>query len=85
MTPNLLTLTREKREFAMKRFLMPATALATTKKVAFAILCCTLLMLFAAPAWADQCSAPTVGVGTGARRQCHRSRYLRGGHHRLCG
>jgi hypothetical protein len=37
----------------MKRFLMPATALTAMKKVAFAILCGTLLMLFATPAWAQ--------------------------------
>jgi hypothetical protein len=48
----------------MKRHLRLFTALSA-KRVAFTILCCTVLMLFAAPAWADQCSAPTVGVGTG--------------------
>jgi hypothetical protein len=34
---------------------MPATSLATIKKLGFALLCCALLTLFAAPAWA-QCS-----------------------------
>jgi len=58
----------------MKRLLMPATALSI-EKVAFAILCCTLLMLFAAPTAAqelDQCSglhgvpsALPVGSATG--------------------
>ena len=48
----------------MKKHLLAFTALSM-KRVAFTILCCTVLMLFAAPAWADQCSAPTVGVGTG--------------------
>ena len=34
------------------------------RRVVFTILCCTLLMLFAAPAWAqaDPCNAPTVGA-----------------------
>jgi len=38
------------------------------KRVAFTVLCCTLLMLFAAPAWAqaDPCNAPTVGTPAGA-------------------
>lgn len=49
----------------MKRHLLPFTVLSI-KRVAFTILCCTLLALFVAPAWADQCSAPTLGVGTGA-------------------
>jgi len=37
------------------------------KRVVFTILCCTLLMLFAAPAWAtaDPCNAPTVGTPAG--------------------
>lgn len=52
----------------MKRNLMPATSLAAMKEIAFAILCVTLLMLVAAPAWAqgDQCSgALPVGTATG--------------------
>ena len=48
----------------MKRHLLPFTVLSM-KRAAFSMLCCALLMLFAAPAWADQCSSPTVGVGTG--------------------
>jgi uncharacterized repeat protein (TIGR01451 family) len=35
------------------------------RNVGFALLCCAVLMFVAAPAWADQCSAPTVGSGTG--------------------
>lgn len=51
----------------MTRFLMPTTTLTTLnlKKTAFTLLCCTVLMLAAAPVWADQCSAPTLGPGTG--------------------
>jgi uncharacterized repeat protein (TIGR01451 family) len=51
MNPNSRSLTREKRELQMMRRLMPAT-LATMTKIAFTLLCCTLLMLVAAPAWA---------------------------------
>ncbi|MFY9561213.1 MAG: PxKF domain-containing protein [Terriglobales bacterium] len=40
----------------MKRFLVPTTAPAAMKKMVFTILCVALLMLVAAPAWADQCS-----------------------------
>ena len=66
MTANIRTLTKEMREVPMKRFLVPTTALAPMKKMAFTILCVALLMLVAAPAWADQCTAPTVGgVGIG--------------------
>jgi hypothetical protein len=50
MTANLLALRRRKRAFAMKRLLMPAPALTTLKKLAFTLFCCTLLMVFAAPA-----------------------------------
>ncbi len=40
---------------------------AATKKMAFAIFCCTLLTLVAVPAWADQCSAPSGDrTGTGS-------------------
>jgi uncharacterized repeat protein (TIGR01451 family) len=64
MTANLRTLTKEKRELPMKNILMPATALAAMKKLAFAILGVALLMLMAAPAWAqDQCTA-ALPVGT---------------------
>ena len=74
MTANLPTLTREKRAFPMKRLLMPATALTTLKKAAFTLLCCTVLMVFAAPTAAaqDPCSglngvpsALPVGSATG--------------------
>ena len=65
MNPNLRSLTKEKREVQMMRRLMPATLAAMTK-VAFTLLCCALLMLFAAPAWADQCSTPTLGPGAGS-------------------
>ncbi len=63
----LLTLTREKRAFPMKRLLMPATALTTLKKVAFTLFCCTVLLVFVATTAAaqDACSAPTLGPGTG--------------------
>ena len=50
MTANLRNLTREKREIPMKRLLMPATTLTTLKKIAFILLCCTVLMVFTAPA-----------------------------------
>jgi uncharacterized repeat protein (TIGR01451 family) len=51
----------------MKKLLMPATPLAAIKKMAFAILCVTGLMLVAAPASADQCSQPSGDQqGTGA-------------------
>jgi hypothetical protein len=66
MTANLRTLTKEKREVPMKRLLMPTTALAAMKKMAFTILCVALLMLVTAPAWADQCAgALPVGSATG--------------------
>jgi uncharacterized repeat protein (TIGR01451 family) len=56
MNPNLRSVTKEKRELQMMRRLMPATLAAMTK-IAFALFCCTLLMLAAVPAWAaDQCS-----------------------------
>ncbi len=45
MTANLLTLTREKRAFPMKRHFMPASAQTALKKVAFAFLCFTVLMV----------------------------------------
>jgi uncharacterized repeat protein (TIGR01451 family) len=51
MNPNFRSLTREKREVQIMSHLMPAT-LAAMKKIAFTLLCCTLLMLVAAPAWA---------------------------------
>jgi hypothetical protein len=73
MTANLRTLTKEKRESPMKRFLMPATVLAAIKKIALAILCVTLLMIVAAPAWADPCTAPTLGpaaTGIGTATGC---------------
>jgi hypothetical protein len=66
MNPNFRDLTREKKEVQMKILVMRATTLATMKKTAFTILGCALLMFVAAPAWADQCSAPTVGVGAGS-------------------
>jgi hypothetical protein len=52
MTVNLRTLTREKREVPMTRFLMPATTLTTLnlKKTAFTLICCTVLMLVLAGA-----------------------------------
>jgi hypothetical protein len=54
MNPNLHSVTREKRELQMMRSLMP-NSLATMTKIALTLLCCTLLMLAAAPARADQC------------------------------
>jgi hypothetical protein len=56
-------MTRGKRELPMKKLLMPATPLAAMKKIAFAILCATALMLVAAPVRADLC--PAVGQATG--------------------
>lgn len=47
---NFMTLTREKREFPMQRLLMPATTLTTLRKIAFTLLCCTVLMVFGASA-----------------------------------
>ncbi len=64
MTANLRTLTQEKRELPMKKLLMPATALAAMKKLAFAIFCATLLMLMAAPVWA-QCPSFEFATGCG--------------------
>jgi hypothetical protein len=66
MTANLLTLAQERREPQTKAHLLPATVLSV-KRVVFVVLCCTLLMLFAAPAWADICSTafpkvPSCGV-----------------------
>jgi hypothetical protein len=66
MTANLLTLAPEKREPQTKAHLLPATVLSM-KRVVFVVLCCTLLMLFTAPAWADVCSTafpqvPSCGV-----------------------
>ncbi len=62
MTANLRTLTKEKRELPMKKLLMPATALATMKKLAFAIFCATLLMLVATPAAAADICSTAFGV-----------------------
>jgi uncharacterized repeat protein (TIGR01451 family) len=50
MTANLLTLTREKRAFSMQRLLSSTTTLPTLKKVAFTVICCTVLMAFVASA-----------------------------------
>ena len=65
MTSNLLTLTQEKRELQTKGHLRSATALSI-KRAVYAVLCCTVLMLFAAPAMADVCSTafpvPSCGV-----------------------
>jgi hypothetical protein len=55
MTANLLTLAQEKREPQTKAHLLPAIILSV-KRVVFVVLCCTLLMLFTAPAWADICT-----------------------------
>src|SRR6266851_8521518 len=54
MTANLCTLTEEKRELPMKRFLMPATTLAVIKTVAFATLCGALLLVLTVPARAGE-------------------------------
>ena len=54
MTSNLLTLTQEKRELQTKGNLRSATALSI-KRAVYAVLCGTVLMLFAAPAMADVC------------------------------
>src|ERR1700730_15767642 len=50
----------------MERGVTRLIMLAAIKRVALAILCAILLMLVANAAWADQCSAPTVGEGAGA-------------------
>jgi hypothetical protein len=63
MTVNLRTLNKEKRDFPMKRFLMP-TAPAAMKKMAFTILCVALLLLVAAPAWAADPCSPALPVGS---------------------
>jgi len=65
MAANLLTLTREKREFPMKRLLMPATTLTTLRKIAFTLLCCTVLMVFAAPAQTLQSIKADPGTNEG--------------------
>ena len=57
MTATCLTLTREKRDLRTKGHLLPATV----KRAIFTVLCGTLLVLFASPAWADPCSTPTIG------------------------
>jgi Bacterial Ig-like domain (group 3)/Abnormal spindle-like microcephaly-assoc'd, ASPM-SPD-2-Hydin len=62
MTANLRTLTREKSEVPMKRLLMPTTTLTTLKKVAFTLLCCSVLMVFGASAQAQTPSGPRPGV-----------------------
>ena len=61
MNPNLRSVTKEKRELQMMRRLMPATVVAMTTKIAFTLLCCTVLVLVATPARADGdvCSAAT--------------------------
>jgi uncharacterized repeat protein (TIGR01451 family) len=60
-----MTLTREKREIPMKRVLMPATTLTTLKKIAFTLLCCTLLMVFGASAQTAQ-SVQAIKLDPGA-------------------
>ncbi len=55
MIANILTLTKEKSERRTERHLLPVAALSI-KKLVFAALFCTVLMLFAAPARADVCS-----------------------------
>jgi hypothetical protein len=57
MTAICLALTKEKRDLRTKRHLLPATV----KRAIFTVVCGTLLVLFASPAWADPCSAPTIG------------------------
>jgi hypothetical protein len=47
----------------MKKDFMPVIASTTAKKVLFAIFCCTLLMLFTAPAWAQDPCTPALPVG----------------------
>ena len=74
MTANLLILTSEKRESPMKRILMPATALAAMKKVAFVVFCVTVLTLVAKPAKADEaldpCHNPTIGTPANVGPYC---------------
>jgi uncharacterized repeat protein (TIGR01451 family) len=65
MIANLLTLTREKRAFSMKRHLMPVAALTTLKKVAFAFLCFTVLMGFGASAQTIQSIKVDPGMNNG--------------------
>jgi len=50
MTANIRVLTKEKRELPMKRLLVPPTTFTALKKMAFTFLCCTVLMVFTAPA-----------------------------------
>jgi hypothetical protein len=52
MTSNILTLTKEAREPKATGHLLPTTA-SSMRKLVFVALCCTVLMLFAAPAMAD--------------------------------
>ena len=62
MTVNVRTLTREKREVPMTRFLMPATTLTTLKKIAFTLFCCTVLMVFAAVAQPNNLGPPAGAI-----------------------
>src|SRR5271167_4397596 len=48
----------------MKNLLMPASALSI-KRLVLTVLCCTLPILFAAPAWADICTAATAPAPCG--------------------
>lgn len=59
MTAELLSLTREKREFLVNRLPMPATALTTLRNLCFTLLCCTVLIVV--PAAAQTNEAPPVG------------------------
>jgi hypothetical protein len=69
MTANLRTPTRQEKEsLPMKGILMSAIALSM-KKMAFAIFCMTLLMLVAAPAWA-QVAGSGVCLSAGAPAPC---------------
>jgi uncharacterized repeat protein (TIGR01451 family) len=57
MTADLVTLTKEQRAFSKNRDLMPAATLKALKKIAFTLLCCTVLMVSAAAQTLQQIKA----------------------------
>jgi hypothetical protein len=54
MIANLLAVKTQNRAFPMERLFMPRTTLTTLKKVAFTLLCCTVLMVFSGSAQTPQ-------------------------------
>jgi len=56
---------QKKRETSMKRLLMPGSARTFVRKVAFTLLCCTVLMVFGASAQTPQVVKADPGANTG--------------------